>query len=330
MDNNIMIILLLVLAALVAIGIFVAVAIQDKKYQAHKEFVISASKSLRAIKSLNAEYSFKEIDDMDMSSYYDNEAYFSTVEPIDYLTYQLVYTKKKALAAIESARENRQLYKGYSQRVSECDSIGSFSQDTEGFDINLLTQIERNLFEMAVKRPTTKFTISVDVYETNMRGRIIGYKSDEFSEEEIEEIISKINQKRGDFYLLPEIWDSICKVERAKVSNKMRFAIYERDHHRCRICGRHTDDLEIDHIFPVSKGGKSTYDNLQTLCHRCNSEKSNSILPGAIDPRRGKQGVSDAPLCPNCKIPMALRKGKKGPFYGCPNYPRCKETRKAD
>ena len=34
---------------------------------------------------------------------------------------------------------------------------------------------------------------------------------------------------------------------------------------------------EIDHIFPISKGGKSTYDNLQTLCRRCNKLKGNSI-----------------------------------------------------
>ncbi|MBR2352886.1 MAG: HNH endonuclease, partial [Clostridia bacterium] len=31
--------------------------------------------------------------------------------------------------------------------------------------------------------------------------------------------------------------------------------------------------LEVDHIIPVSKGGKSTLDNLQTLCERCNRGK---------------------------------------------------------
>ena len=31
--------------------------------------------------------------------------------------------------------------------------------------------------------------------------------------------------------------------------------------------------LEIDHIKPISKGGKCTYDNLQTLRARCNREK---------------------------------------------------------
>ncbi|MBP5466276.1 MAG: HNH endonuclease [Clostridia bacterium] len=52
----------------------------------------------------------------------------------------------------------------------------------------------------------------------------------------------------------------------------MRFSIYKRDGYRCQHCGRSGRfvDLEIDHIIPISKGGKSTYDNLQTLCQRCN------------------------------------------------------------
>lgn len=31
-----------------------------------------------------------------------------------------------------------------------------------------------------------------------------------------------------------------------------------------------------------------------------------------------------APICPDCKIPMALRNGKFGKFYGCKNFPSCR------
>lgn len=76
-------------------------------------------------------------------------------------------------------------------------------------------------------------------------------------------------------FIWREIWDSICRVERGRVSNKMRFSIYKRDRYRCCICGRskYSDFLEIDNINPIAKGGKSTYDNLQTLCRRCNKNK---------------------------------------------------------
>ena len=35
---------------------------------------------------------------------------------------------------------------------------------------------------------------------------------------------------------------------------------------------------EIDHIIPVSKGGLTTEDNLQTLCWRCNRSKGNKMV----------------------------------------------------
>lgn len=33
-------------------------------------------------------------------------------------------------------------------------------------------------------------------------------------------------------------------------------------------------------------------------------------------------------LCPYCKTPLVVRKGKFGEFYGCSNYPKCKFTKK--
>lgn len=40
----------------------------------------------------------------------------------------------------------------------------------------------------------------------------------------------------------------------------------------CKIC-KATENLTIDHIRPVSKGGSHKLKNLQTLCERCNVEK---------------------------------------------------------
>lgn len=34
-------------------------------------------------------------------------------------------------------------------------------------------------------------------------------------------------------------------------------------------------------------------------------------------------------ICPNCKTPLVLRKGKYGEFYGCSNYPKCRYTLKS-
>jgi len=49
-----------------------------------------------------------------------------------------------------------------------------------------------------------------------------------------------------------------------------------RDGFQCVKCGASGKDanLEVDHIIPISKGGKSTMDNLETLCFKCNRGKS--------------------------------------------------------
>lgn len=66
--------------------------------------------------------------------------------------------------------------------------------------------------------------------------------------------------------------------QRALMTSKLRRAIKERDGFTCLKCGASIEKepnllLEIDHIVPVSKGGLTTEDNLQTLCWRCNRSK---------------------------------------------------------
>jgi len=34
--------------------------------------------------------------------------------------------------------------------------------------------------------------------------------------------------------------------------------------------------------------------------------------------------------CPKCGVPMVRRESARGAFYGCPNYPKCRQTAKVD
>jgi hypothetical protein len=63
------------------------------------------------------------------------------------------------------------------------------------------------------------------------------------------------------------------------INLRLRFAVLQRDHFRCCACGRSPAThplihLQVDHIVPWSKGGKTVLENLQTLCGDCNSGKS--------------------------------------------------------
>lgn len=71
--------------------------------------------------------------------------------------------------------------------------------------------------------------------------------------------------------------------QRALMTSNLRKKIKERDGYKCRNCGASLQNepnllLEIDHIIPLSKGGITTEDNLQTLCWRCNRNKGSKIL----------------------------------------------------
>lgn len=72
------------------------------------------------------------------------------------------------------------------------------------------------------------------------------------------------------------------KYQRALMTEKLRTTIKERDNYTCQKCGVSITQephllLEIDHIIPISKNGKTTLDNLQTLCWKCNRAKSNKL-----------------------------------------------------
>jgi 5-methylcytosine-specific restriction endonuclease McrA len=63
-------------------------------------------------------------------------------------------------------------------------------------------------------------------------------------------------------------------------SNRIRFTkrnTFLRDHNKCQYCGviltRSTST--IDHVFPKSRGGKTTYANCVACCKPCNNSKRN-------------------------------------------------------
>lgn len=68
------------------------------------------------------------------------------------------------------------------------------------------------------------------------------------------------------------------KNQRKLMTPKLRREIAERDGYTCQNCGKYMPDgvgLHIDHIIPVSKGGKTVPSNLQVLCSKCNGRKGN-------------------------------------------------------
>jgi len=73
--------------------------------------------------------------------------------------------------------------------------------------------------------------------------------------------------------------------------------VYLRDGFTCQYCNEPfpTKVLTYDHVVPVSKGGRNTWDNVVTCCTYCNSKKGNRLLRDL----RGEMKLKTAPYMPS-------------------------------
>jgi len=63
------------------------------------------------------------------------------------------------------------------------------------------------------------------------------------------------------------------------IPREVMLKVVRRDGQMCQICGRNVPDneLHLDHLIPVSRGGRSTASNLRVTCADCNRKKSDSL-----------------------------------------------------
>jgi len=81
-----------------------------------------------------------------------------------------------------------------------------------------------------------------------------------------------------------------CSKECLKLHYKVKrelnyFDIFKHDGFRCQYCGKTPRDnikLVIDHVYPLSHGGKEDRFNLITSCNICNTRKHNVLLPKGL------------------------------------------------
>ena len=60
-----------------------------------------------------------------------------------------------------------------------------------------------------------------------------------------------------------------------RIPLNLRRSVIDRDGLHCVYCDDDLSDSEIhmDHVIPESKGGATTYNNLQVTCRKCNLDK---------------------------------------------------------
>lgn len=70
--------------------------------------------------------------------------------------------------------------------------------------------------------------------------------------------------------------------------------VYLRDNYSCQYCDREfsTKELTLDHVLPVSLGGKKSWHNIVTACKACNQKKGNKT------PEEAKMPLKKLPSTP--------------------------------
>ncbi|MGN1261815.1 MAG: HNH endonuclease [Candidatus Enteromonas sp.] len=240
-------------------------------------FVTKHSLALRRLEEIKGRYAFLPISDIHVTRSYDNEDFYGDINPEDVLVYELKTRLEEIKKSCEDSETNKHRYESLQAEIKE--SITSFQE----FDIPMSekqrrrsSSVAEDVFRRFLPKPPIPFCVHVRMTLTNYSGRPRAFKEDTFSAEEAMALVRRFRKKKGTYYLDEGIYQSLQRVERGRVTNRVRFKIFARDGNQCCFCGSR-ENLEIDHVVPISKGGTSDERNLQTLCRDCNRKKGNRI-----------------------------------------------------
>lgn len=268
-----LIIFLLVVTAVIAIIILVVA--RNEKY---KKFIEENSQSIKKIEEINSRYIFKTYNQT-VSFYhqFDNKGYWHKTEPVAFLSREIRNNIAHWFEIREKIVFNIDQGDKYSKEVKEAyNPISQDFCDTNKMNIKKCQKVEKRIFDSLVIHPQTSITIGVTLRYVSAKGKVDVSKKEIFDYKALNRILDSVSTKRVD----RQTYERLATAERAMLSDEMRYDVLRRDGFRCVLCGMSAKDgaiLHVDHIIPVSKGGKSELSNLRTLCEKCNIGKSNKI-----------------------------------------------------
>lgn len=198
--------------------------------------------------------------------------------PLDYVVKQFYPNKavypeqiqklQLLVEELETLKEAKQIIENYKQDVQQyLSGVPAFimENDEEGFYSRLgFATINENTL-----------TVEYKFSYTSNGGKAQRSFTVPMTEETIIRLIEMLESKLT--------MSAFTKEQRSLMTSKLRQQIKERDNFTCKFCGNSTHAepnllLEVDHIVPVSKGGYTVEDNLQTLCWKCNRSKSAKLI----------------------------------------------------
>ena len=292
----------------------------------NNRFVLSYSKKIWELEKLNKEIGFKNVKSFfECRKHYDNKTYYNKIEPQYLMTNYIEENLKLFKNLIDDVKYNKEKLIEYKKKVEQIIFIVTQPKDINlKFSYNEFIRRENKLFINMVLTPTVNVTFKTVMTYSSPQRRVNLSKERILNFADIETCFNSLSRSTLD----KSVYVQNIDVIRGDVTDSLRYDILKRDNFKCVICGASASSgarLHVDHIIPVSKGGKSTPDNLRTLCARCNVGKSNKIE--IENSKETNKKHKEDLICEQCGAKLVLRNGKNGEFYGCSNYPKCKFTK---
>ncbi len=181
---------------------------------------------------------------------------------------------------IFNAQKNQILYEEYNRQLAQIEptSTKRIKSTKTLMSVEAYRKIEEEMYWDEIQHPVLTPIVIVVTSYTSAKGRNTYRKEARFEISDLKNVL-KAAEKQHDYAQSREY-------QRSLMTPTLRYAVLKRDQFRCQICGASQADgvkLEVDHIMPISKGGKTEMSNLRTLCERCNRGKRDRYDPYGVN-----------------------------------------------
>ena len=261
---------LAVIAVIVIVGLIVS-KIQRKKDEWFRAYVLETSERYHDILKLNEKFTFLELSER--YTYHrcvNSKAQLARFNYDGFLEETIENERVTFEEIIRRTKINREMLKEYTEKLAH--GIAKLREKDEILDENVPFEkyraYEEKITESLVKEPVINPEVVCYASYTSPKGRNSYQDGKLYNFNEVivhlDNVKKRQKQKESKEY------------QRRIMTDSLRYDIMKRDGFHCVLCGRGAEDgvkLHVDHIIPVSKGGKTVPENLRTLCENCNLGK---------------------------------------------------------
>ncbi len=258
-----------IVLALIVILLILSYALSNYIKKKRINFVLENSLLLKEIDDLNKDFYYETIYDGKYHHRCNSKQEFDRKRLDDIASEFVHHNLSQLQEQIKRVYINRNLEVNYNNELRQALQKIRKKQDSLYDKYKFFYKIEENLVEEKLIKIQTELYLTVKISYTSPQGRNHYDNEKTYNTREIKSLIEKDTERK--------IINNSIKHERSLMTDSLRYDILKRDNFRCQICGATQEDgvkLHVDHIKPISKGGKTEPSNLRTLCERCNFGKS--------------------------------------------------------